>query len=227
MIPPIPITRNPRQAVPPIIHLIWVGSPPGLAQLGAARRWERYAASLPVPMEVKFWTDSTIQGTHLEAIRHHPITQGMPLRGVADLLRLYTVGYAGGWYFDIDIVPIRPLPAEPTLFSDEDWPGRVASNGAFGLPSGHPLLSGVLSLGVAAYRRGVRNEHFVFGPRIYERAYSALSPEDRPRFDPTLTMRCSAEDRRIQRDGLDFDLDRLRERSPRSTVVHITMWGDR
>ena len=220
--PLLPFNGNPAPEVPPIVHLIWVGSDPGPAVEGSVRRWRELGTH-----EVKFWTEASIIGTPLERVRTHPITRQMPPRGVADLLRLYAVGFWGGWYMDVDLVPIRPLPMTPTIFSDSGYPNRVASNGAFGLPAGHPFLTEVLTRGVAALNRGVRNEHFTFGPRVHHEAFHATVGKHPIEFRPTIPTSATAAERRIQAEGGDFDMASLREKAREGIVVHITMGGSR
>lgn len=64
--------------------------------------------------------------------------------GFADLFRYHLLYKKGGWWFDMDCISIRPLPAPADLWISSSFEGRwgtVANSCAIYAPPGHPILA--------------------------------------------------------------------------------------
>lgn len=215
--PPLPVhSPDPDETIPPLVHLVWVGSPAPSWVKAAVARWR---AALPSEYTVWFWTDHSIHGTPLQRVCEVAESYGLTYRSVADAVKAYAVGLLGGWYFDVDMVLLRPLPTglSALTYSDAEFPDRVAWTGAFGCTQFHPFPSQVVEYGQEALDRGVRDDHFVMGPRVHHRAWETTQIP----ASFTATMVRSAPLSRLQAQGCELPLDMLRDRYPESTVVHL------
>lgn len=221
--------------IPRTIHLVWItedgGEPPTFFK-GALRRWEGLAAEAGDPWSVRVWGDAEVDGDpSLKSIRELARGRGRGLRSQADFVKTAIVGKYGGFYFDADLVSIIPLdeyPIDPgngaIVFSTVASVNSdlILSSGAFGAEPGHPFPAAVLTEGVSNLRKGLKNDHFVCGPRVFRTAYETLPEDERPEVSYTIQMKETSEESRIQREGGDFDMAKLRATRPAGAVVtHI------
>lgn len=140
--------------VPPVLHQIWIGSPPPPHVLRNWEAWEDFIDRHDPDHRwiVHHWTDETLQdhpllravvghyappfGTHRQYDHpnashdrpdpYGPRTPGpMSWRGTSDMLRLWLVHLFGGVYMDCDTLPLRDLH---TLADRTAWIGEAAHN---------------------------------------------------------------------------------------------------
>lgn len=215
------------EAIPERLHLIWVGSPPPHWVRASYVRWVAALSGY----DVRLWTDESMLGTPLGAVRAYAATfpdgTRRSLRGVSDVLRVYAMGWYGGWYFDVDCVLLRPLPKDrpAMVYSAGKKDTLGGSNGACGFTRGHPFLSQVATLAQQAEESGATNDHFTWGPRTHRKAQ-----QNHPSIPVAwgLPMVQTKEIRRAQAQGtLSLaHLAQMRERYPEATVAHVGLEGE-
>jgi mannosyltransferase OCH1-like enzyme len=214
--PPLPIAVP--GDVPPTLHVIWVGSRVP-AHIDYA--WSMWESALPKKTwDVLRWTDDTLPTGFLSVLRYARAL-GLPPRGIADLLRLYVVALYGGVYVDSDTVYLRNFRS----FADcPSWIGAtekevgttVLNNAVFGFSPGHPFLSVVWEEAAKALKRGVVNEHFVAGPRVFRKAIAKENVDLVFGFE---TSTKSAHQRMLYTNSIDREV--LKEEFPDTPVLHI------
>lgn len=200
--PPLPVDPDVSSArhVEPNLHMIWVGSSPPAWVRASHQRWQAAEPGL----QVNLWTEESIREQGLgrwldfaQALQRSP-------RGTCDLLRLVICSRFGGWYLDVDMVPLSPLPNRPLIVSnngDAHTKPGVLCNGAFALPAHHPLLADVQTRAIGALKRGLIDDHTVAGPQTWRKAWNAMPPAQRPEVDWRLSFRASLGIKRRMHEG--------------------------
>lgn len=164
-------------AIPPTINLIWIGGEIPFPHKRAIEAWQ--AAAPADGITVKVWGNAEVREDLPGGRKLHDLggTGVLPWRGVADLLRILIVGMYGGIYLDCDSLPLGSF--SPYVGERRPWVGaeprsmgpNVLANGAFGMPPRHPFMAEVMEHAQRALDRGVRNEHFVAGPRAFRNVH--------------------------------------------------------
>ena len=226
VLPPFHVEANGSLPIPPTLHQVWVGSHVPLWVGAAWERWDEALESYGGPWRALRWTEATILGTPLERTLDAARRLDLHPRGIADLLRVQAVSMHGGFYMDSDMVPLgQPLPTDLAgwvLSTPESQHQSVLCNGAFGFHAGHPFLATVRDHAVRALARGVRNEHFIAGPRAFRYAYD--------RHEVTvhwaLTMWKKKAERKAVAAGADLNTGRLRYEATDLRAVHVGTDGE-
>ena len=222
-LPLLPI--GPMKPIPPTLHRIWVG-PSDEVPYWVRASWERWDQFLDQSVHTWTtyeWTNSSVRGTPLERAVRVAEYYDLPPRGQADLLRVMAVSLYGGWYMDADVVPLRSLDdmtSHPhvsgwTTSHAESREQKVLWNGGFGFGRGHAYLARILDFADEGLQRGLKNEHFLAGPRAYRKF---LSDDIITEWD--FQFEASAEERRIMAAGGEFDYEDLRRKYP-ARLKHI------
>ncbi len=100
--------------------------------------------------------------------------------GFADLFRYHLLRQKGGWWFDADIISIRPLPAPAGLrlaSSFEGGYGQLANNCAIYAPVGHPALNWLCENAETALQTA-EPEFGALGPYLVQRMVRELGCMD-------------------------------------------------
>lgn len=206
--------------VPPILHQAWLGDMP---------LWVPYrlavmrSACEAAEIEYRFWDLETVaerpEGRNLLALYER---YGLSdYRIAADLLRMWLLSTFGGIWSDADIVPLVPLdafvnrPAWVCVQPSERRRSQITSQGLFALPPGNAITPFILSYATQQLQAGVRNPHFIAGPRAFRAAEDAFPGEVeriyRLVFAPEQTLAAASR-------GLD--LESLRQKYSESWFVH-------
>ena len=225
MIPALPVAPDYAHGVIPArLHRIWVGGP---VPYWVAKSWDRWEDFLDQSSSFEWatyeWTEKSVEGTFLEKAVKAGRDYDLPPRGVADLMRVLAVGLYGGWYMDADVVPLRSLDDLTEQPGIHGWTcshpasrtQKVLWNGGFGFSPNHPYMAKIMASAVFGLERGVRNEHFLAGPRAY-RAF--LKDDILTEWD--FDFPASASERRTMGAGGDFDYEELRAKYP-ARLKHI------
>jgi len=158
-------------SIPKVINFVWIGtSLPKWAE-DNMRQFERLNPEFKVVLhdaevllpEFRNAYDS-IRGDHVYARK-------------SDLLRVSVLLGSGGWYFDSDIIPIRPLselyanyngfPKQCFITHGSYLRGqRWIANGVIGTSAGSPFLLKVYDGILARAAAGV-NKWAIYGPELY------------------------------------------------------------
>ncbi len=189
--------------IPKIIHFVWIGSP---LPDWAARNMQEFARLNP-DHEIRLHTDDVAPPRFAEAYgsAEHPSTR-------SDLIRYDRLACEGGWYFDVDYWPIRPLADAERAF---DLDGRRLfaarmnnpriNNGVLACGAGceaiEQIAQGVLAGGV--YHGS--SSRTMFGPPLLTKL-AADSPSlfrvaDWPWFHGVKDVLAAPLWRRVQRQG--------------------------
>lgn len=225
--PKLPLLpANPSgEGIPPILHRIWVGPTDDIPEWvwESWIRWEEFLRDSEHEWTTVTWTNQTIKGRPVERAKVIADAYGLPPRGLADLIRVISVSLRGGFYMDADVVPLRSLDdlvnnPEVPLWTTSHAASReqgVLWNGGWGAEKGSPYLAQILDNAQRGLARGVKNEHFLAGPR----AYREFLPED-ALTEWDFQFESSAAERRTMGAGGDFDYDELRAKYP-ARLKHI------
>lgn len=223
-LPYLPVNHD-SGVIPPIIHQVWVGGEPPVWVLASRDRMLNRAQSFSArEWTMMWWTDETV-ASHPAMQRVYDYASDLRLtpRGTADLLRQVAVSYFGGFYFDVDMVLLRSLD---DLLRQRGWvtshaPSRkqlILCNGAFGLATQHPAAAFILGTAQEQLDRGVRDEHFVAGPRVMRAAATAF---DDIKQDYNLVFEKRKSQRKLMAEGAELDYRELLARYPQSRVIHV------
>lgn len=206
-----------RGAFPPHLHMIWFGKTPAWVK-DSVSRWDDEARS--TGQEVYLWTEEN--APLYEQIRERG--PGLSVRATADFVRLALVYLYGGVYLDVDTIPLRP----ENLVRPFDWigtkpegEGRTLINAHFGMAAGSPFLASVWNLAWQAYDRGLRNDHFIAGPRTWRQAYDRALNSVRPTLVPRYPTVTKGPLTRELVDGSYLDQVRLCEAYGEADLVHV------
>lgn len=225
-LPSLPVLFEPRgEGIPPVLHRIWVGPSNDVPYWVSAswRRWDRFLGKSQFDWTTFEWTNQSIKGTPLAAVAEVARHYDLPPRGQADLLRVVAGALYGGFYMDADVVPLRSLddlvlredvPLWTTSHAESRTQG-VLWNGGWGAEKFSPYLADILANAQRGLLRGVKNEHFLAGPR----AYRDFLPEG-ALTEWNFQFEASAAERRTMGAGIEFDYDQLRAKYP-ARVKHI------
>jgi mannosyltransferase OCH1-like enzyme len=122
-------------AIPRIIHRIWLGAPmpPDVARFGKA--WQRLHGG---------WTVRTWRDWDMPALQHQRwFDEAESPAQRADIVRLELLHRYGGVYVDTDFEPLRPLDdllgAVRCFLASED--GHWLATGIMGAVPGHPFIA--------------------------------------------------------------------------------------
>jgi hypothetical protein len=209
--------------IPRILHQLWVGSDPPEWVLVAWREWD--ARFVPEGWDIRRCRELP------EPVEKLRSTYGISYRSTSDLFRMFMLRVYGGVYVDSDSVPIRSLL--PYVGEHRPWIGRpieehsevVLCASLMGFPPGHSFLDAVWELAVDNLRKGIRNDHFVGGPRAVSKVYRRCPGViDLPAIASYDNSRHTFE---ALHDRHPFDYDWLRQRHPTSAVVHLSPGAER
>lgn len=217
--PNMPSTTT-TEDVPPIMHMVWFGSP---TPEHISRVWDTWEKELPRGWRLERWDDERIREDSLLMAVVKSFPELTP-RGTADMLRLWIISTRGGVYMDSDALPMRDLDS---LANRPAWIGsspttdtnRVLINAFFGMPKQHPFLAHAYAMATHQYDRGVRNDHYVAGPQTFRRAHNS-APEPRPELDRGFVLIHTAQVKGMARGDRPIDTEALRQRIPEYKVVH-------
>jgi hypothetical protein len=134
--------EKPDNAIPQILHQIWVGPRP--VPIAWAKAWEEKHPG----WECRIWREPDLANLDMpnRAAYESFLARGI-WHGAADIARIAILGAYGGVYVDIDSQPLIPLTGAPFMRSSffagrepvPSLPGRLA-NGCIGSVAGHPIL---------------------------------------------------------------------------------------
>lgn len=213
--------------IPPRLHRIWVGPSDEVPEWVQAswRRWDQFLEDSAFEWQTFEWTNQSVRGTPLYRAVEVASYYGLPPRGLADLIRVIAVSMYGGFYVDADVVPLRSLDdlvlqhgtALWTCSHAESREQGVLWNGGFGAEPGHPYFADIMYNAQRGLLRGVKNEHFLAGPRIYR---EALPEDEYTVTEWNFQFEASREERRTMGAGGDFDYEALRAKYP-ARLKHI------
>jgi hypothetical protein len=155
-------------SIPKKLHFIWIGTPhPPDWVLANIRRWAELNEGWPVKIH-----NADVLLPEWEDVYRR--CEDLCTR--SDLLRLSVLRREGGWYFDVDFVPLRPMA---DIYADHDlscgcfltkqWepgPKRIA-NGVMGLSTDAAVWTEIDA--IIADARGQELERTTFGPLLATR----------------------------------------------------------
>lgn len=158
--------------IPAKIHFVWVGPPmPDWAK----RNIEEFRRLNPEHKIIVHGRDA--MAPDFERL----VRPDMDPCEIADLIRLSVLESSGGWYFDCDYWPMRPVAdierayalTGEEIFTAEVWashqdPGWMG-NGVIAVKAGHPLLARLREMSLAAVPDG----RLTYGPRLFRTLYDA------------------------------------------------------
>lgn len=102
------------------------------------------------------------------------------IRVSVDLLRMWAISTYGGIWMDLDILPLIPLSSMVgrsgwvCAHAGERGSTLVTQQALFGLPAGNPVTRWLSQHAVEQLQSGVRNAHFIAGPRAFRLAENAF-----------------------------------------------------
>lgn len=209
--------------IPPVLHRIWVGGEPPAWVIDSWIRWNTFLEQSRHDWEIISWTDFSIEDTPLEHIAAVADFYELPPRGKADLLRVVAASLYGGWYMDADVVPLRSLDdltnnPDVTVWTTshaESYDQQVLWNGGFGVGPSSEYMAEILAFAQRKLERGVKNEHFLAGPRAYRTFLPAHAVTE---WD--FQFEATAQERRIMASGGEFDLVDMRRAYP-ARLKHV------
>ena len=171
---------SPKQYIPSLLHIIWIGRSPQPESLaGYVSKWKE----LMPHWTVRLWTnaDLTEYEIHPEVLsRINEAHQGTQK---ADILKYYVVDKYGGVYVDADVEPIKNL--DPILYLSDlvichdnyvEW--QYVSVGLFAASPNHPVLSKAVELCMVA-SINIGAPHMNTGPHVMGIAVSVVPPIDK------------------------------------------------
>ena len=218
--------------VPPVLHQAWVGGP--VPSWVERRRGIVEALCQEEHVRYEWWDDTRIR------VCPHPVPQAIldlrdrydisDARTLADMLRMWVVLEQGGMWMDMDIHPLVRLrkmvcrkswvsPAEGEDDQPGGWrAGAVTQQAVFGLRRNSPIARYVLEHAMVKLEEGVRNPHFIAGPRAFFKAEQAhpheVAHHCRTHYVWSLPQRRAAE-------LGELDTELLRLRYPQAWFLHV------
>lgn len=225
VLPVLPERTPAATRIPRILHMVWVGSwpPPAWVQ-DSWRNWRMALNEGGSDWVIRRWTDAAVASS-MRSLPEVAKRHGLNARGLADLVRIMAVSLWGGVYMDSDTIPLQPL---------EEWVGDrpawvatsapeaplVLENARFGFPPGHPFLLAAWAVAERALQRGVRNEHFVAGPRAFRAAHHVEPWVQTPAWELLWTTSMAQAQRLIE--DYPASAASLRVRFPATPVIHVS-----
>lgn len=156
--------------IPRKISFVWVGPP---MPAWAERNIEEFRRLNP-EHEIKIHGEESLHPDYLPLLENC----GEPCER-ADLIRYSVLEKTGGWYFDVDYWPFRPLAdierayslGGDEIFLAEVWPSKAnpgwLGNGVLASSAGNPLWARIRALALSAVPDG----RLTYGPRLVRRLY--------------------------------------------------------
>lgn len=144
-----------ENAIPPIIHLIWIGSPPPRGVELSVASWKKYHPN----WDVKLWTDEDIESfTWVFPRAKYCFDNAKIWAEKADFLRLEILYQYGGIYSDADLICLKSfddLIKGDLAFFAGIFNARkeglmknyiVVANGLIGSKKSHPILKRAIEI---------------------------------------------------------------------------------
>lgn len=208
--------------IPPILHRIWVGGEAPEWVKASWRRQDEFLEKSDFDWWIVTYTDESMPPPVRRAAEVADFYE-LPHRGKADLMRAVAVSIWGGFYFDADVVPLRSLDdlvhnPDVTVWTTshaESYDQQVLWNGGFGAGPRSAYMAEIVSFAQHKLERGVKNEHFLAGPRAYR---TFLPSHAITEWD--FQFEATAQERRIMAAGGEFDLADMRRAYP-ARLKHV------
>lgn len=149
------IARKNREAVPKLIHQIWIGSKPVPPSTDA---WRKHAEANGYTYRLWREADLEAQGIDADPIFRRMLEDG-DYPGAVDVARYFILSRVGGIYLDCDFYPARDdisfcdiLPMVGLTAFAEETPrltgqgGVLFANSFIATPPGHPVFARILQV---------------------------------------------------------------------------------
>lgn len=168
-------TYPPKQHIPKLLHLIWVGkvAPPETLSVYLAK-WKEL---MPL-WTIRLWTNDDIHEFSPEIIAKLAETN----TGVqkADIMRYSIIEKYGGFYMDADMTPIKELDSliymsDLVVCHDNYITWEYISVGFFGAKPNHPVMKKAVEISLSA-QVNTGEPHMSTGPRLLGLAVSTVPP---------------------------------------------------
>lgn len=211
--------------VPPILHQAWIGRQPDWV----GRRRELVAELCREAGVVHmFWDDQAIAEVPMlqNIIKLHTRYELDDVRVVKDIMRMWLLRTYGGIWMDNDIHPLRPLgefvnrPGWVCVHFGEGAEPNVCQQALFAAPADAPFLGYIIEHSLKQLRAGVKNPHFIAGPRAFRAAMNEF-PGSLEHWE-RMQMKVPQSLRNQARAG-EIDVPALREQYPEALFIHIGM----
>lgn len=176
-----------EQLIPKTIHHVWIGDPMPQHLAANCLAW----ADMHPDWDLKLWTESEIDEIGLQnRALYDQAAKIVPSDAVeqfrADIVRYEVLALFGGFYCDVDTIPLRPIGealeghTEFAAREDRNWIG----NTYLGAVPGHPIMQALIAEMPRNVQRlrGKRPNH-LSGPRyltpIWNRHFGHVAPRER------------------------------------------------
>lgn len=173
---------SPSFSIPPIIHFIWMGSPPTPAVNAAIESWKRHNPNL----EIKLWTEKEIEDFVWSELHSKKFfEEGKNWAEKSDILRFEILYQYGGVYSDTDVVCTNSV--EDLLTNDLNFFAGFESNkikrfgrplvgcSVLGAARNCPVIKRCLDFSQTAEEAPTIHQHLRSGPGPTSKAaYEAL-----------------------------------------------------
>lgn len=172
--------------IPPLIHLIWMGSPPPLSVNLAKASWEKHHPA----WQVKLWTDEEISKIQWSSQRSENLFKtAKNWAEKSDILRFEILYQFGGIYSDTDVVCLKSfedLIAKNISFFAGFESNKIKRLGRpligsaiFGAEKNHPILMRCMDFTYSIEEAPTIHQHIRSGPGpITKASYEALEAGD-------------------------------------------------
>lgn len=230
-VPPVPK----QSRIPRLLHFVWIGGPmPEWAVYNVAR----FKALNPGWMVLVH--DETVLLDSLKAA-YAKISGEHEAERKADLLRLSALAKFGGWYFDVDFLPLRPMKdilelhknVPEGFFLTRATPELVA-NGIIGATVVSPVLKAMIDMARQRLTGGAQASWDAVGPKlatsIWEQHGGEFQLGDVKNFYPVAwseRARAQAAYRKLRESDCSEEAQREVFGAERPFVLHLHMQGAR
>lgn len=170
--------------IPLKFHMIWVGTK-DIPEY-AVRNFLNWKKMMP-HWEERLWTNQDINLSEFSQEVIDKINQANSGAQKADIMRYFILEKYGGFYIDMDTIPVRTL--DPLVYSGEDvilyhdneltW--NYICNSPIGITPHHPLLKEACKR-VMAVELNTHDIHMYSGPHLWGTVVSEIPPENQKKY---------------------------------------------
>lgn len=178
------VTSLPLNTIPLKFHMIWVGDK-DIPEY-AIRNFLNWKKMMP-HWEERLWTNKDINNTEFPEEAISKINEAKTGSQKADIMRYFIIEKYGGFYIDMDTIPLRSLDplvylgSNIILYHDNDLTWQYMCNSPIGACQHHPVLIKACKEVLNADLSNAE-VHMTTGPRFWGEIVSRVPPPEGTKY---------------------------------------------